>query len=169
MPNRASALLSRGESVVLDATRIDAGQRQAALQMTERTHADGATLHCQARDEVTTTRLIGRASGASDAGPGVTTVMTATEPPWWEAVKVDTSGPLGTAVIQALAAIRPHADCRALILRRSCTEPDRGLAENQAVVSRDSARWCGVLFFGPIWRGHAPYARHGLKRRGRRG
>ncbi|GAB2808193.1 AAA family ATPase [Streptomyces chlorus] len=122
--NRASALLSRGESVVLDATWVDAGQRQAALQMAERTHADVVALHCQAPDEVTTSRLTSRAPGASDAGPDVATVMAAVEPPWWEAVKVDTSGPLETAVVQALAAIRPHVDCRAPVFRRPCTEPD---------------------------------------------
>ncbi|WP_373302340.1 bifunctional aminoglycoside phosphotransferase/ATP-binding protein [Streptomyces flaveus] len=122
--DRASTLLSQGESVVLDATWHDAAQREAALSMAERTYADLVALHCHVPDEVTTTRLATRAPGASDAGVDVATAMAATEPPWPEAVRVDTSGSLEAAVVQALAAIRPHADSQTPVFRRPYMEPD---------------------------------------------
>jgi hypothetical protein len=122
--DRASTLLSQGESVVLDATWHDAGQREAALRMAEHAHADLVTLHCQVPGEVTTTRLTTRAPGTSDADLDVATAMAATEAPWPEAVRVDTSGSLEAAVVQALTAIRPHADSQAPVFRRPYMEPD---------------------------------------------
>lgn len=122
--DRASALLSQGESVVLDATWSDAGQREAALSMAEHTHADLVALHCHVPDEVTTTRLARRRPGESDARADVATAMAATEAPWPEAVRVDTSGSVEAAVVQALAAIRPHADSQAPVFRRPYMEPD---------------------------------------------
>ncbi|GCB50796.1 hypothetical protein SNL152K_8142 [Streptomyces sp. NL15-2K] len=92
--------------------------------MAERTYADLVALHCHVPDEVTTTRLATRAPGASDAGVDVATAMAATEPPWPEAVRVDTSGSLEAAVVQALAAIRPHADSQTPVFRRPYMEPD---------------------------------------------
>ncbi|WP_079085536.1 bifunctional aminoglycoside phosphotransferase/ATP-binding protein [Streptomyces dysideae] len=121
---RASALLSRGESVVLDATWHDARQREAALRMAEHTHTDLVALHCQVPVDFATTRLATRAPGASDADLDVAAAMAATEAPWSEAVRVDTSGSLEAAVIQALAAIRPHADSQAPVFRRPYMEPD---------------------------------------------
>jgi len=122
--DRASALLARGESVVLDATWSDAGQREAALRMAERAHADLVALHCHVPGEMTAARLATRAPGASDADLDVATAMAAAEPPWPEAVSVDTSGALEEAVVQALAAIRPHATDRAPVFRRPYMEPD---------------------------------------------
>jgi aminoglycoside phosphotransferase family enzyme/predicted kinase len=122
--DRASALLSSGESVVLDATWSDAGQREAALRMADRTHADLVALHCQVPGEMAAARLTTRTPGASDVDLDVATSMAATEPPWPEAVMVDTSGPLEAAVVQALAAIRPYATGQAPVFRRSYMEPD---------------------------------------------
>ncbi|MFI6985943.1 AAA family ATPase [Embleya sp. NPDC050154] len=123
--SRAFALLSRGESVVLDATWSDARQREAAVDMAERAHADLVALHCQAPNEVSAARLTARAAGASDADLDVATAMAAIEPPWTEAVGIDTGGSLETAVAQALAAVRPHSpDDRASTFRRSHMEPD---------------------------------------------
>lgn len=122
--DRASALLSRGESVVLDATWVDAEQREAALRMAERTHADLVALHCHVPGEMTATRLTARTGGASDAGLDVAAAMEATEAPWPEATRVDTSGPLEAAVVQALAAIRPHAASQAPVFRHLYFEPD---------------------------------------------
>ncbi|WP_193241553.1 bifunctional aminoglycoside phosphotransferase/ATP-binding protein [Streptomyces phaeolivaceus] len=121
---RASSLLSRGESVVLDATWRDPTQREAALSMAERAHADLVALHCHAPGDVTTTRLAARAPGMSDAGPDVATAMAASATPWPEAVGVDTGSSLEAAVLQALAAIRPHADSGAPVFRRPYMEPD---------------------------------------------
>ncbi len=122
--DRASALLSSGESVVLDATWSDAGQREAAVRMAQRTHTDLVALHCQVPDEISTARLTTRTPGASDAGLDVATAMAATEPPWPEAVVIDTSGPLEAAVAQALTAVRPYATSQAPVFRRPYMRPD---------------------------------------------
>jgi aminoglycoside phosphotransferase family enzyme/predicted kinase len=121
---RAAALLSSGESVVLDATWSDARQREAALRMAEHTSADLVALHCRVPGDVSAVRLGTRAPGASDADLDVAKAMAAKEPPWAEAVTVDTSGPLDSAVVQALAAIRPHGTGQAPVFRRSYMEPD---------------------------------------------
>jgi predicted kinase len=123
--DRAAALLSRGESVVLDATWSDAGQREAALRMAERAHADLVALHCQVPDGTAAARLAARAPGASDADLSVATAMAATESPWPEAVRVDTSGSLESAVARALAVIRPDAvGGSAPVFRRPYMQPD---------------------------------------------
>ncbi|MFJ3927078.1 AAA family ATPase [Streptomyces sp. NPDC090022] len=120
---RASTLLSCGESVVLDATWSNAAQREAAHRLAERTSADLVALHCQVPDDMTAARLTTRAAGPSDAGLEVAAAMAEREPPWAEAVTVDTSGPLETAVARALAAVRPHGTAP-LIFRRPYMEPD---------------------------------------------
>lgn len=122
--DRASALLSSGESVVLDATWSDAGQREAALHMAERAGADLVALHCQVPGDVSAARLHTRPPGASDADLDVATAMAAKEPPWREAVSIDTSGPLESAVVQALAAVHPWGTGQAPVFRRPYMEPD---------------------------------------------
>ncbi|SCK53659.1 bifunctional aminoglycoside phosphotransferase/ATP-binding protein [Streptomyces sp. WMMB 322] len=122
--DRASALLSQGESVVLDATWSDADQREAAVRMAERTHADLVALHCHVPRGTAAERLAGRTAGVSDAGPDVADAMEAREPPWPEAVGVDTGGALEAAVAQALTAVRPHAPGQAPVFRRPYMEPD---------------------------------------------
>jgi aminoglycoside phosphotransferase family enzyme/predicted kinase len=122
--DRAAALLSSGESVVLDATWSDAAQREAALRMAERTSADLVALHCHVPGDVSAARLSTRAPGPSDADFDVATAMAARESPWPEAVAVDTSGPLESAVAQALAAVRPWGTGQAPVFRRPYMEPD---------------------------------------------
>lgn len=122
--DRAAALLSAGESVVLDATWTDAAQREAAMCVAERTSADLVALRCQVPGELSTARLSTRGPGISDAGPDIATAMAAEEPPWPEAVPVDTSGPLESAVTQALAAVRPWGSGQAPVFRRPYSEPD---------------------------------------------
>ncbi|CAM5446027.1 hypothetical protein [Streptomyces afghaniensis 772] [Streptomyces afghaniensis] len=122
--DRASALLSSGESVVLDATWSDAGQREAALLVAERTSADLVALHCHVPGDVTAARLATRAAGISDAGLDIATAMAAREPPWPEAIAVDTSGPLDSAVARALTAVRPWGSSQAPVFRRPYMEPD---------------------------------------------
>lgn len=120
---RASALLSNGESVVLDATWTDAAQRKAAVRVAERTSADLVALHCQVPDEVAAARLTTRPPGVSDAGPEVAAAMATAKQPWLQAVVVDTSGPLEAAVVQALAAVRPYGTGQAPVFRRPYMEP----------------------------------------------
>ncbi|WP_055491506.1 bifunctional aminoglycoside phosphotransferase/ATP-binding protein [Streptomyces sp. TP-A0356] len=122
--DRAAALLSCGESVVLDATWSDAAQREAAVRMAERTSADLAALHCQVPADVAAARLHTRAPGASDADLEVATAMAAREPPWTEAVTIDTGGALESSVVQALAAVRPWSIGQAPVFRRPYMEPD---------------------------------------------
>ncbi|MZF85999.1 bifunctional aminoglycoside phosphotransferase/ATP-binding protein [Streptomyces sp. SID5643] len=122
--DRASALLSAGESVVLDATWSDAGQRQAALHVAERTSADLVALRCHVPGDVTAARLTTRASGISDADLDIAAAMAAGEPSWPEAVAVDTSGPLESAVARALTAVRPWGSGQAPVFRRPYMEPD---------------------------------------------
>ncbi|MET7451946.1 AAA family ATPase [Streptomyces sp. NPDC005574] len=122
--DRASALLSRGESVVLDATWSDAVRREAALRVAEATSARLVALHCQVPDETSAARLRTRGPGASDAGPDVAAAMAAGEPAWPQAVAVDTSGPLEPAVARAVDAVRPWGTRQAPVFRRPYMEPD---------------------------------------------
>ncbi|MFF4656107.1 AAA family ATPase [Streptomyces sp. NPDC001381] len=129
--DRAAALLSAGESVVLDATWSDPAQRAAARRVAERTCSDLVALHCHAPHDVSAARLRARASasghsvsGHSDADLGIANAMAAREPPWPEAVAVDTSGPLESAVARALTAVRPWGTGQAPVFRRPYGEPD---------------------------------------------
>jgi predicted kinase len=92
--------------------------------MAERTSADLVALHCQVPSDVSATRLTSRAPGASDADIEVAAAMAATEPPWTEAVTIDTSGPLESAVVQALATVRPWGPGHAQVFRRPYMEAD---------------------------------------------
>ncbi|MFB7210573.1 AAA family ATPase [Streptomyces sp. NPDC056255] len=92
--NEPIALLTRGESVVLDATWSNAGQREAAHRVAERTNADLVALHCRIPDEMTADRLEDRAAGPSDAVLDVAFAMAEREPLWAEAVTINTGGPL---------------------------------------------------------------------------
>lgn len=122
--DRAAALLSSGESVVLDATWSDAAQREAALRVAERTSADLVPLHCQVPGDVSAARLSTRTRGMSDADLDIATAMAAAEPPWREAVPVDTSGALESAVARAMTAVRPWGTAQAPVFRRPYMEPD---------------------------------------------
>ncbi|WP_053764152.1 AAA family ATPase [Streptomyces sp. AS58] len=122
--DRASVLLSAGESVVLDATWSDAGQREAALRLAQDTSTDLVALHCHVPAEVSAARLSVRPPGTSDAGPDIADTMASREAPWPEAIPVDTHGPLESAVARALAAVRPWGTSRAPVFRRPYTEPD---------------------------------------------
>ncbi|MBD0422700.1 AAA family ATPase [Streptomyces sp. TRM S81-3] len=134
--DRASALLSSGESVVLDATWHDPGQRESALRIAEGTHAHLVALHCQVPGDVSAARLSTRAPGTSDAGLDIVTAMAAGEPPWPEAVSVDTSGPLESAVSQALAVVRPWGTGQAPVFRRPIWSLTRRAGLHQASARR---------------------------------
>ncbi|MES4891608.1 AAA family ATPase [Streptomyces sp. NPDC096012] len=118
--DRAALLLSAGESVVLDASWSDSIQREAAVRVARRTSAELVALHCHVPGDVSAARLITRAPGASDAGPEIAEAMAAKEPPWPEAVPVDTTGALESAVSRALTAVRPWGTGQAPVFRRPC-------------------------------------------------
>ncbi|MFE6828483.1 AAA family ATPase [Streptomyces sp. NPDC057690] len=122
--DRAAALLAAGESVVLDATWTDAAHRAAARLVAERTGTELVALRCRVPDDVSAARLRERGPCPSDAGPDVAAAMSAREPAWPEAVAVDTSGPLESAVARALAAVQPWGTGQAPVFRRPYMEPD---------------------------------------------
>ncbi|ANJ06206.1 bifunctional aminoglycoside phosphotransferase/ATP-binding protein [Streptomyces parvulus] len=122
--DRAGALLARGESVVLDATWTDSAQREAARRTADQADAGLVALHCHVPGDMAAARLTTRAPGASDADLRVAEAMAAREEPWPEAIDVDTSGSLGSAVAQALAAVRPWGSEQAKVFRRPYMEPD---------------------------------------------
>ncbi|MGW6740022.1 bifunctional aminoglycoside phosphotransferase/ATP-binding protein [Streptomyces sp. NPDC055025] len=121
--DRASALLSLGESVVLDATWTDRTWRTMAAEMARDRSADLVPLCCEVPPGVTARRLADRPPGPSDAGPGVAEAMAAAADPWPEAVRVDTGGRLESAVERAVEVVRPDGAERTRIFRRPYMEP----------------------------------------------
>ncbi|MEV0777439.1 AAA family ATPase [Streptomyces sp. NPDC050428] len=121
---RASALLSAGESVVLDATWNVREYRNAAAEAARRHGADLVSLRCEVPPEVAAHRLATRPPGPSDAGPDVGEAMVAAAEPWPEAVPLDTGGALEAAVAQAATAVRPDGAERTRIFRRPYMTPD---------------------------------------------
>ncbi|MER5586876.1 AAA family ATPase [Streptomyces asoensis] len=122
--DRAAALLSAGESVVLDATWSDTAQREAARRVADRTCADLVPLRCHVPREVSAARLRARTGGPSDADAAIGAAVAAAEHAWPEAVPVDTGGPLDAAVARAMAAVRPWGTGQAPVFRRPYMEPD---------------------------------------------
>jgi aminoglycoside phosphotransferase family enzyme/predicted kinase len=87
---RARLLLSRGESVVLDATWADPRHRAAAARLADLTYAELVPLRCVLPVEVARARVADRA-GPSDAGAGIVARATAAWAPWDSAFPVDTT------------------------------------------------------------------------------
>ncbi|MGW2914237.1 bifunctional aminoglycoside phosphotransferase/ATP-binding protein [Streptomyces asoensis] len=121
--DRAAALLSTGESVVLDATWSDTAQREAARRVADRTCADLVPLRCHVPREVSAARLRARTGGPSDADAAIGAAVAAAEHVWPEAVPVDTGGALDAAVARAMAAVRPWGTGQAPVFRRPYMEP----------------------------------------------
>lgn len=105
---RATALLSAGESVVVDATWTSRELRDRAADAARLCSADLVPLVCSVPQAVADRRLTVRRPGPSDADAAVAQAMARAADPWPEAVQVDTGGVLATAVGQALAAIHPE-------------------------------------------------------------
>jgi aminoglycoside phosphotransferase family enzyme/predicted kinase len=102
--DRATALLERGESVILDASWSSADERAAAREVARRTVSDPLELRCEAPLEVTRPRLAARVGDPSDATVDVALRMAEDFAPWPEATTIDTSGSVERAVRAALAA-----------------------------------------------------------------
>ncbi len=88
---RAAGLLSRGESVVLDATWTSARHRQAAAAAAGQAAADLVQLRCSAPLRMTASRIASRTAGNSDATPAIAERLTAGFEPWPEAQIIDTA------------------------------------------------------------------------------
>jgi aminoglycoside phosphotransferase family enzyme/predicted kinase len=112
--HRAAVLLSRGESVIADASFITARQRAAAVTAAAAVSADLVQLRCTASRELAGRRMSARTSGVSDADQAIAAEMEGAAEPWPDATVMDTegdgvdSGP-GAALELALEMIRPHS------------------------------------------------------------
>jgi aminoglycoside phosphotransferase family enzyme/predicted kinase len=115
---RASALLARGESVILDASWSSRAARTAAAEVAERTHSRLVSLRCEAPAASAAARMIGR-RGPSDADPAIAAAMRVDADPWPEAEVVDTGGALAEAIAAAVAHVHPRDDVRPWPSRRT--------------------------------------------------
>lgn len=92
---RATTALGMGESVIIDATWLNAALRARARVVAARTCADLDELCCVAPFETMVRRLEERAAtqrDASDASPGIARKLLAAAQHWPEAIEIDTSG-----------------------------------------------------------------------------
>lgn len=103
---RAEELLSRGESVVLDASWSAAEARDLASKVAERSHSTLSLLHCTVPATIAEARLRARTGSLSDADPAIAHAMAVDAAPWPEAEDVDTSGSPAAALAQALRIVR---------------------------------------------------------------
>lgn len=102
---RAGEALSRGESVVLDASWTDGGRRGRAAVTAAAHLADLVPIHCTAPPDVTERRLRERAVANpghdSEATPDVAAAMARRADPWPDAARIDTSRQLQAAAAAA--------------------------------------------------------------------
>jgi aminoglycoside phosphotransferase family enzyme/predicted kinase len=103
---RAEKLLQRGESVVLDASWIQARHRELARDVAARTRSTLVALRCETDPEVAATRLRQRAHSLSDADEGITTAMAVRAEPWPDASTIHTDAVPDESVTQAAALVR---------------------------------------------------------------
>ncbi|GAA3766397.1 bifunctional aminoglycoside phosphotransferase/ATP-binding protein [Salinactinospora qingdaonensis] len=107
---RAQELLSRGESVIVDASWSDALFRSHAEGLAATTLADFVELRCTAPEEVVAQRLAHRATAGSvsDADATIARSMAAAFHPWPKATPLDTSRPMRDVLTDALALAAPR-------------------------------------------------------------
>jgi aminoglycoside phosphotransferase family enzyme/predicted kinase len=101
---RAAVGLAHGETVVLDASWIDARRRGAARRLARLAFADLVELRCTCPLELASRRLEQRLPGscASDATPAVAEAMAPLDEPWPEATPVDTATEVDRSLESAL-------------------------------------------------------------------
>jgi uncharacterized protein len=104
MRGRAGMLLARGESVILDASWRDPGQRAAAARLAEDTAAELVQLRCELPAEVAAQRLRDR-RGVSDADERIAAAIRDRQTPWPDSVGIDTAQTPDLAVDAAVAAV----------------------------------------------------------------
>jgi len=92
--HRASELISRGDSVVVDATWTSEEERRKARAAASAAHTHLIELRCDAPMDVCRDRVARRAPGASlsEASPDVVDLLAERADPWHEAITIDTSG-----------------------------------------------------------------------------
>jgi aminoglycoside phosphotransferase family enzyme/predicted kinase len=106
MLSRAGRHLELGRSVVVDASWADARFRADAARLAERTTGELSQFRC-VLDDGTADRRITTRSSASDADPAIAAEVRRHFADWPEAVSIDTSGTVATAVAQLLHRIQP--------------------------------------------------------------
>ncbi|KSZ58467.1 gluconate kinase [Rhodococcus pyridinivorans KG-16] len=90
---RAETALARGRSVVLDATWLSSGQRDAARKVADGAAVDVIEIECRADKGILLQRMVSRSKrgdDASDATPAVLERQLRRRDPWPEAVAIDT-------------------------------------------------------------------------------
>jgi aminoglycoside phosphotransferase family enzyme/predicted kinase len=95
MLRRASVALSRGETVVVDATWAASTSRAVAHQVAQTTHSELVELCCECPPALADERLAARQArggDASDATPAIAAQLRALFEPWPSAHRIDTSG-----------------------------------------------------------------------------
>jgi len=110
--SRAVAALRHGESVVLDASWADAGQRDAARVIASRAGATVVELRCVAPAAVAAARIANRSGDPSDATAEIAERLAAEFAPWPEAPGIDTLGSPADAVAAALHHVENTVDVR---------------------------------------------------------
>jgi predicted kinase len=97
----ATAALTAGESIVVDAAFLRHGERQQFLDLARRAEAHIAIVHCSAPESVLRERVAARSAARNDASEAGLDVL-ARQPGYWEpldppqqevALPVDTSDP----------------------------------------------------------------------------
>ncbi|UTT49319.1 MULTISPECIES: AAA family ATPase [Rhodococcus] len=93
MLRRAGTALTRGRSVVLDATWLSSAQRDAARRVADDAAVDVIEIECRADEGILLQRMASRAQrgdDASDATPAVLERQLRRRDPWPEAFRIDT-------------------------------------------------------------------------------
>jgi predicted kinase len=119
---RAERLLSRGESVVLDATWSASSRRREAAALASRASAQLLSLRCCLDAETAAARIRAR-SGTSDADTEIARRWRELEAPWPEAIEIDTRRAPGVCADDASAAIRPTGDLAGTATRAAHRRP----------------------------------------------
>ena len=102
---QAGIALGRGETVILDASWTDGGQRDAARATAKVRNAELIELVCVAPAPVASARLRSRSAAggdSSDAEPVIAEAMARDSTPWPTATVIDNSGDLEPAIRQSL-------------------------------------------------------------------
>ena len=123
--HRAEVLLSRGESVVLDATWSRRDQRLAALLVAQARRADLVQLRCDTSAAAALERVAARAGAAgvvSDADVTVAERLRESADSWPEAQAVDTSTTVVRSVDRAVELVLPAGSATTVSPRRRSFE-----------------------------------------------
>ncbi|MEV0074806.1 AAA family ATPase [Nocardia neocaledoniensis] len=99
--DRARGLLTRGVSVILDASWTDQDERARAATLAEDVAAELIALRCVCPRALAHRRLGDRRGSESDATAEIADAMAACETAWSRAVTLDTSAPLSDTVASA--------------------------------------------------------------------